>query len=350
LPEPVDGELVERLRGFVGGASDDEFKLIVSWLVATLRPGVPFPNLIVNGPQGSGKSILCKLLRRLVDPDVVPISAPPSNERDFVLMAANTWIAAFDNLSEVKGFLPDALCRLSSGGGFRTRALHTNREETVFFVQRPVLLNGIPALTDAPDLAERAIVVNLSTIQPTQRRTESAFWAEFDAVRAPILGALLNAAARALRDFDIVEDGPWGRMADFEKWSVAAAPALGWTGEEFLSAYRRNQTFVLDETLEADNFTIAIRDHLAPRYPYPDGWRGTATELQAPLEELTPERLRKTKFWPKTPSQIGNSIKRAKPLLEQKGFAVETRRSGTRQILIVPPRTSAATAAAEGSV
>ena len=150
LPEPLDGELIELLRGFMVGASDDEFKLIVSWLVAALRPGIPFPILIINGAQGTGKSILCKLLRRLIDPDVALVCAPPSNERDLVLAASNTWCVSLDNVSEVRGFLPDALCRLSSGGGFRTRKLHANKDEAVFFVQRPILLNGISTLTDAP--------------------------------------------------------------------------------------------------------------------------------------------------------------------------------------------------------
>ena len=70
----------------------------------------------------------------------------------------------FDNLSDVGGFLPDALCRLASGAGFRTRALHTNRDEAVFSVQRPILLNGIPTLTEQADVGRRSIVINLATI------------------------------------------------------------------------------------------------------------------------------------------------------------------------------------------
>jgi putative DNA primase/helicase len=110
LPEPTSGDVIERLRGFINVASDEDFQLIVSWLVAALRPGVPFPILIINGVQGTGKTILCKLLRRLIDPDLVLICAPPSNERDLVLAATNIWISAYDNLSEINGFLPDALC------------------------------------------------------------------------------------------------------------------------------------------------------------------------------------------------------------------------------------------------
>ena len=63
LPEPEGGEVIERLRGFVNVATDDDFVLIVSWLVAALRPDLPIPILAINGEQGSGKSNLTRLLQ-----------------------------------------------------------------------------------------------------------------------------------------------------------------------------------------------------------------------------------------------------------------------------------------------
>jgi putative DNA primase/helicase len=335
LPEPEAGDMIEQLRGFINLANDDEFKLIVSWLVAALRPGSPFPILIVNGTQGTGKSVLCRLLRSLIDPDVAMITAAPKDERDLVLAAANTWISAFDNLSDVNGFLPDALCRLASGAGFRTRALHTNRDEAVFSVQRPILLNGIPTLTEQADVGRRSIVVNLASIPPERRQAESDFWMDFYSVRGRILGALLDGVSRALSAIDTIQIDRPGSMADFEKWSMAAAPAFGWKAQEFQSAYRKNQAVVVDDTFEADAVAVAVRDFIMAKHP--DRWEGSPAALQVELDEATPERVRKSRSWPKTPAQMGNRIKRAKPLLEHKGFTVERRHSGTRTIIIVPP-------------
>ena len=335
LPEPEAGDMIEQLRGFINLANDDEFKLIVSWLVAALRPGSPFPILIVNGTQGTGKSVLCRLLRSLIDPDVAMICAAPKDERDLVLAAANTWVSAFDNLSDVTGFLPDALCRLASGAGFRTRALHTNRDEAVFSVQRPILLNGIPTLTEQADVGRRSIVINLASIPPERRQAESDFWMEFYSVRGRILGALLDGVSRALSAIDTIKIERPGSMADFEKWSMAAAPAFGWRAEEFQSAYRKNQAVVVDDTFEADAVAVAVRDFIMAKHP--DRWEGSPAALQVELDEATPERIRKSRSWPKTPAQMGNRIKRAKPLLEHKGFTVERRHSGTRTIIIVPP-------------
>ena len=336
LPEPEAGEMIERLRGFINLANDDEFKLIVSWLVAALRPGSPFPIMIVNGTQGTGKSVLCRLLRSLINPDVAMICAAPKDERDLVLAVANTWISAFDNLSDVSGFLPDALCRLASGAGFRTRALHTfNRDEAVFSVQRPILLNGIPTLTEQADVGRRSIVINLASIPPERRQAESDFWMEFYSERGRILGALLDGVSRALSAIDTIKIDRPGSMADFEKWSMAAAPAFGWKAEEFQSAYRKNQAVVVDDTFEADAVAVAVRDFIMAKHP--ERWEGSPAALQVELDEATPERIRKSRSWPKTPAQMGNRIKRAKPLLEHKGFTVERRHSGTRTIIIVPP-------------
>jgi len=336
LPEPQAGDFIERLRGFINVASDDDFKLIVSWLVAALRPGSPFPILIINGAQGTGKTVLCRLLRQLIDPDIALVCSPAANERDLVLNAANTWMIAYDNLSGVDGFLNDAMCRVSVGGGFRTRALHTNRDEAVFYVQRPVLLNGIPALTDAADLADRTVVINLASIPPDRRRTEAEFWLEFESVRPRIIGALLEGAQRALADIDRIQIERPGRMADYEKWSMAAAPAFGWTGEEFQSAYRRNQTLVINDTFEADAVAVALHDFVTRHHPA--GWEGTPTDLLLALDNAVPERTRNSRSWPKSPAQLGNRVKRAKPILEHKGFAVDRRHSGTRSITIAPPR------------
>lgn len=126
-------------------------------------------------------------------------------------------------------------------------------------------------------------------------------------------------------------------MADFEKWSMAAAPAFGWQGGEFQTAYRKNQTAVVNDTFEADAVAVAIRDFIMLKHAE-DGWEGTPTALQVELDSATPERIRSSRSWPKTPAQLGNRIKRAQPLLEHKGFTIDRRHSGNRTIIIVPPR------------
>ena len=96
--------------------------MTLSWLspgvLAALRPRGPYPLLAMSGEQGSAKTILSKLLRALVDPNVAPVRALPRDERELMIAANNGHLLAFDNLSGLPAWLSDALCRVASGGSF----------------------------------------------------------------------------------------------------------------------------------------------------------------------------------------------------------------------------------------
>jgi hypothetical protein len=72
--------------------------------------------LAISGEQGSAKTILSKILRALIDPNVAPVRALPREERELMIAANNGHLLAFDNLSGLAPWLSDSLCRLASGG------------------------------------------------------------------------------------------------------------------------------------------------------------------------------------------------------------------------------------------
>ena len=121
---------------------------------------------------------------------------------------------AFDNLSGIKEWLADALCRIATGGGSAARQLYTDSEEVIFEAMRPVVLNGIPDLATRPDLADRAIILKLPTIPETKRRTEAKLWADFNVAAGRILGFLLDAVSTAIRRRDEVKLEEIPRMGD----------------------------------------------------------------------------------------------------------------------------------------
>ncbi|MGO9399741.1 MAG: ATP-binding protein [Xanthobacteraceae bacterium] len=337
LPEPEAGGMIEELRGFLNVRSDDDFMLVVAWLVAALRDRGPYPVLAINGEQGAGKSVFSRMIRALVDPSAAPIRAVPKDDRDLVVSAGNSWALVFDNLSSVPAWFADALCRLATGSGFATRMLHTDRSETIFDAARPIVLNGIPSLTDRADLADRAVTIHLATITEEARDSEDDLIAAFEAKRPIILGALLDAVAGALRNLDKVRLERMPRMADLAKWITAAEPALGWESGRFLTVYRENRRDVIETSFEADAVAVAIRDFIIADRP--DGWTGTATELLSALNVCVNEGIRKSKLWPLSAQGLGNRIDRIAPLLRNKGFVVERRHSGQRHIIIKPPAT-----------
>jgi putative DNA primase/helicase len=334
LAMPQRDGRIEELRGFMN-VSDDDFMMIVAWLVASLRHHGPYPILVLNGEQGSGKSVVSRMLRSLVDPSAAPIRAVPKDDRDLVVSAGNSWFQVFDNLSVVPAWLSDALCRLATGSGFATRMLHTDNAEMIFEAARPVALNGIPSLTDRPDLADRALTIHLKAIPEDERRPEDELWAEFEAARPRIISALCDAVSAALRNIAKVELHRAPRMADFVKWITAAESGLGWEPGEFIEAYDRNRRDVSETTFEADSVAVAIRNFVAKDHPL--GWEGTPTELLGELNIRVAEGVRKARSWPMTAQALGNRIDRIAPLLRTKGFVVERMRSTVRTIKIIPP-------------
>ena len=336
LPPPEAGGLIEELRPFLNVRGDSDFMLVVAWLVAALRDQGPFPIGCVQGEQGAGKSIFCRLVRSLVDPSLAPIRALPKDERDLLVSAANSWVLAFDNLSGLPSAMSDALCRLATGGGLATRANYTDRDEAIFEATRPLLLNGIPFLTDRADLAERALTVHLRTIDESSRRTEDDLFAAFEAARPRILGALLDAVSAALRHHAEVKLDRYPRLADFAKWVTAAEGGLGWEAGAFMAAYDANRAAVAETAFESDLVAVAVRGFVTPA-AFPDGWRGSATDLLAALNARVSDGVKKARRWPISPSVMGSALTRSAPALRSKGFTIERQHSGGTNWVIIPP-------------
>ncbi|MTH96126.1 DUF6371 domain-containing protein [Roseibium sp. RKSG952] len=332
LPDPEKGGMIEEFRSFVN-SGDDDFKLIVTWLVASLfGRNKTFPVLALGGEQGSGKSTMARLLRSLTDPSHVAALATPKDERDFFVMAMSGHVMSFDNVSKVEAWFSDAICRLSTGAGFVTRKLHSDADPFWFQGARPVLLNGIPSLTERADLAERSLTVRLLRIDETSRQSEDEFWTVWEAVRPGVLGALLDAVSSALRHWDETNLTHKPRMADFAHMMAAAEPGLGWETGAFMDAYTANRQATTEAVFESDPVAVAILKFIREEHPT-NGWEGTATELLAHLDRIVSEDFRRSQFWPKKANALGNAVDRAAPLLRHKGIQVMKRSTGVKRLI-----------------
>ena len=138
-------------------------------------------------------------------------------------------------------WLSDALCRLTTGGGFATRELYTDREEAIFEAQRPGILNSITELAVRGDVLDRSIILYLPQISSSARRRESEIWEDFAVAKPMILGGLLDAVSCAIVNQGEIAFPELPRMADFAAWATAAAPALGLKKGTFIAAYALNR-------------------------------------------------------------------------------------------------------------
>lgn len=317
LPAPESGGHVDELRSLVNLPGDQEWRLVAAWLVATIRPRGPYTILCVNGEHGSAKSTLCRVARALIDPNVAPLRRPPKDDRDLMIAASNGWIVAYDNLSSVPVALSDALCCLATGGGFGTRELYSDDQEKLFDAVRPVMINGIEDLATRADLLDRSICLVLPEIPDRRRIDEKELWERFEQARPRILGALLDAAATALRNLPNVKLESKPRMADFATWVTAAESAFGWSTGTFINVYGRHGDGANVLALESSILGSPIQGLLNVRAR----WDGTAKELLAELDDHhSDEKTRKRKEWPKSPRGLSAALRRIAPNLRRIGI------------------------------
>jgi hypothetical protein len=332
LPQPVTGGTVDELRQYVNVGSDNDWRLLVAGLVASLRPRGPYPVLALHGEQGSGKSNTARMLRALVDPNTASLRAQPRDLGDLIIAATNSWIVSLDNLSYLKPWFSDALCRLSTGGGFAKRELYSDADEIIFDVVRPVVLNGIEELATRSDLLDRSLVLYLPNIPEAKCRPEERLWTDFYQARPRILGALLDAAAGALCQLPRVKLTRAPRMADFAHWIVASEPALGWPPRAFMAAYSANRGNANDLALESSPIVPPLRDLAAGM-----SWSGTCQELLDKLATLADEKATRAQYWPKSARSLSAILRRLAPNLRRAGVSVEigNREPGGKRARIV---------------
>jgi hypothetical protein len=304
---------------------EDSWTLYLSWLVAALRPGRPYPVLAVNGEQGSAKTTLCRMGRGLMDPNRVPLRRPPRDERDLMIAASNSWVVAINNLSWLRQDLSDALCSLATEGGFGARQLYTDDSEMLFDAVRPIILNGIPDVVDSPDLGDRSVRLTLPPIDDKDRCDEETLWQRYYEKRPRVLGALLDAVSAGLRTLPGVKLDSMPRMADFARWAVACEQALGLPEGAFLRAYSSNRIVGDVVALEASPIVAPLRQVLKM---VRGQWTGTASRLLELLTGKVSEKTAKSREWPQRADKLSAKLKRLTPNLRRVGIGVEFAHTG----------------------
>lgn len=258
LVQAVQGSpLPAALKRFIHVRTDEDMALLIGWLVGSMNPNGPYPILVLTGEQGSAKSTTMRLLRRLVDPHARDMREPFDNPRDLVAAAKNSYVLAFDNVSVIRNWMADSLCRLSTGtAAIGGRALYTDADEASFTACRPIMMNGIPDFVERGDLLDRAIHVNLPRVQ--SYKADDLFWAEFEEELPRLQGALFNAVSMALKRLPEVVLDFTPRMSNFARWVVAAEPALDLKPGQFLQTYRTNRQSANQHMLEFNTLAQGV--------------------------------------------------------------------------------------------
>lgn len=315
LPMPIVGEGNLNALWAVANIPESERLLIVTWLLECLRPETSYVILELSGEQGSAKSSTQDALRNLIDPNRSNLRFAPKNKDDVFISARNSHMVSYENLSHLSADYQDVLCILATGGGYGTRTLYSNTDETVLNLKKPIVLNGISIIITAQDLLDRAIHIDLPVLPNIVTEAElDQYW---QIHHAGIFSGLLDAFVQALVLLPNVDlsDERLPRMADFTKLGEAVYQAHGKPVKAFLNEYRERRKEGVSRTLEASPVAMAMQEFLRKR---PSGFTGTVQQLLNELEHYREDN----DTWVKSAKGLADLIQRLKPALRQIGIHV----------------------------
>lgn len=328
LPTPTRGGNVNQLRQFLN-VTEEDFKLILIWLVSALGEG-PYLILLLTGEKGTGKSNAIEMLRALVDPSSVDLADEPESMRDLMIYAKNSYVVAFDNLTEIPKRLSNVLCMIAKNGGKRIRRGYTDDSEMLFSARRPIALGGIKDYATRPDLLDRSLCIDLQKIK--SRRDEKQLFADFYAARPAIFGALLTGLVHGIRGLAAIKgkqlDLP--RMRDAIEWAIAAERGLGFKEGEFAKAVWANYDTTTESAIDGSPVAGAVLKLMADRTE----WQGKAGELLAELNRVAGDSIRGAEGRPLLAHKLSQTLKEVAPDLRRRGIEVEISTARPRVITL----------------
>lgn len=311
--------------------------LLIAWLSYVLAhpklTGVAFPLLMLIGGQGCGKTFLCRLIQSLCDPSNVGVQTFPATEQELAISVQLAHVTVYDNVRFIRPSLADALCRVASGGALVKRRLFTDSDTVTLSLHGAVVLNGIHAFIDQPDLAQRCLPLTLLPLDEKCRRSEAELGRDFQRDLPQILRGLLDLTAGALAHVEDVTPTSPERMIDFVRWLAAIERFQGIPGDPYQSAYSEALKQGMRDSLEENPLAAAVLELIdeAPK----GQWSGTPSELLDALNQGARGRTPYLPEWPRNAIALSKRLKPIVPALRQQGVEVRFERGVDRRITIV---------------
>lgn len=293
--------------------------LVLAWLLDSLRPDTPFPVLELSGEMGSAKSSAQRRLRDLIDPNEVPLRSRPKTVEDIHVAASNSHVVSYENLSVLTPDQQDALCVVSTGGGYSTRAFYTNGDEFVMKSKNPVIFNGINPVASQADLIDRTISVELPTIPTAERKDERSLEIEWQKDYPAIFSGLIRLLSKALKHLpDVkIDDGMKKRMIDYQMLGEAMCLALEKPAGEFSKVLDEAQSEGILRGLETFGVSNALSVFMLKQK---EPWEGTYLGLLTMLSDL--QGIDRS-HWPKSARGLAAQLKRLAPGLRKAGVTIQ---------------------------
>jgi hypothetical protein len=249
----------------------------------------------------------------------------------------------------VRGFkanTADLLCIAATGGYLSTRQLCTDDTEHTQRLHVAVVLNGIHAFLNQPDLAQRCLPIRLRSLEAGEHKSETDLAEQFEADLPSIMKGLFDRIAAILQHLPYAEVTSPERMIDYSRWLAAMELADGVPPGTYQSAYsyiiaKTQLDTLLDNPLVAAilDFAASIGKATSQYAPKPSGdtsnhWNGTPRQLYELLEDQVPVATMRSRYWPSNAIAMSKRLLPLQAGLREQGVHVKLTRGETRLISI----------------
>ena len=335
-----DDKIFDKFINLLNVKDDDNKLLLKCYIVSLFIPGIAKPILMLHGEQGSAKSTLQELIKMLVDPSNIKTLVFPRDINELVQKLSHNYISYFDNVSSIKEWISDALCRAVTGSGFSKRQLYTDDDDIIYYFLRCIGFNGINLGATKADLLDRGIIIQLERIVKEKRRKLEDIWNEFEILKPSLLAYIFEIVVKVLQikqKGGITIPNGLNRMADFEEYAEIISRCMGYRESDFLRVYQDNISVQIDEAIQASPLSMAVVELMDNK---DDEWIQTATELYLELNDIAETKLKiniqKISSWPKSPNQLSRRLNELKTNLREKAIEItkEKDKKGNRKIKI----------------
>ena len=307
------GNCLTLLRPYVN-LSDDDFKLLVIWLIQAFSRESSHNALVISSAKGTGKSTLTKLLRSLIDPSLSDASLTPSNDGDLKNLLANTFMACFDNTASMRENYSNILCAAITGTKESKRKLYTDCDQIILNLHNVVVLNGIDIVPYKSDLSERSLLFELQKITADKRMTDHDFWSGFQADKPAILGAIFDTLQKAMQILQTLQVKELARMADAYQEMVAIALALDIPQAKFERIYKANQGRLQASYIQNNPFIEFVVSYVGRR-------KRIDEPAQKLYEDMYECKGKGGNYFPDSPTALSRRLNLERDALEEAGIS-----------------------------
>ena len=253
----------------------------------------------------------------------------PRDINELVQKLDHNYVAYFDNISGIKEWISDQLCRSVTGSGFSKRQLFTDDQDIVYSFKRALGFNGINLAATKADLLDRCLIILLERIKDELRRpledivNIKGMDRALEKIKPQLLGYIFDMVAKLLKVISmkgITKPKELPRMADFAIHGEIVARCIGYDKGVFLKAFNENTKLQSAELIESNPLAMTVFQFVQ----WKPQFKGTATKL---LEELNLKAaelgIQQDKFWPKSPGALSRKLNLIRTSLRRVGVDIE---------------------------